>query len=275
MGSNKLYLRESVAKQAYACASCDSIIRKYSRYYRFDPHPFARMRGEAETKHYCIACVEGREVVARFIHRLPPHLVDSRQLRLDFKDDLIVRPAYVFLVSATRQLISQIEQDYSAIYRLEPGQFEDLIRDRFEQMGFTTEKVGHTFRKDGGIDLLFWPRSGGAWPFLGAAQLKHHRKATTTTPVQDIREFRGAIGGLPIDIGVVVTNTTFTPDAEWLAQNRSPILRLRDMRSLRRWVAGNFIDDADWRELPQEIELCPGVKIDLSKRLLRRNEAPN
>ncbi|MBI5489933.1 MAG: hypothetical protein HY905_21535 [Deltaproteobacteria bacterium] len=34
---------------------------------------------------------------------------------------------------------------------------------------------------------------------------------------------------------------------------------LRGLTDIRRWLVGNFGDDAEWREIPREIELCPGV----------------
>jgi hypothetical protein len=71
---------------------------------------------------------------------------------------------------------------------------------------------------------------------------------------------------LPFHIGMVVTNTSFTADARWYAENQPAIIRLRDMEDLKRWIDSNFTDEAEWREMPAAIELCPGVTIDLSNK---------
>lgn len=62
---------------------------------------------------------------------------------------------------------------------------------------------------------------------------------------------------------MVVTNTTFTPDARDFAARSPSLLRLRDFHDLMRWVGDNFTDEAEWRELPKRIQLCDGVSIDL------------
>jgi hypothetical protein len=64
--------------------------------------------------------------------------------------------------------------------------------------------------------------------------------------------------------GVLVTNTSFTVDADWVA-SRIGSIPLRDFSDVHRWIHGRFIDSQDWRELPDEIELCPGVRVRIPK----------
>jgi len=59
----------------------------------------------------------------------------------------------------------------------------------------------------------------------------------------------GAILGHPFNAGFVVTNTTFSPDAEWYAREHAKLIRLRGFDDIRRWVCGNFTDEAEWREV--------------------------
>ena len=61
---------------------------------------------------------------------------------------------------------------------------------------------------------------------------------------------------------MVVTNTSFTPDAEWFAEQQRSLIRLRGLQDLRRWIAAEFTDEAEWREMPRRIELCPGITVD-------------
>ena len=114
----------------------------------------------------------------------------------------------------------------------------------------------------------FWPSRDVSFPFLGAVQAKHHRSPNRTTGAESVRAFRGALR-LPVNIGIMITNTNFTPDAKWFAEQYPVGLRLRDTRDLQRWIKGNFTDDCDWREFPDRIELCPGMWVDIPWRNVR------
>jgi len=67
------------------------------------------------------------------------------------------------------------------------------------------------------------------------------------------------------NIGMIVTNTSFTPDAQWFADNNSRLLRLRDSKDLCRWMRHDFINEAEYREIPNEITVAPGVTIAVPK----------
>jgi len=131
-------------------------------------------------------------------------------------------------------------------------------------MGFSTRRIGKTFSKDGGVDLLFW-NDDSPFPFLGAAQMKYHASPERRTGAASVREFVGATGRLPVGAGVLVTNTSFSYDAQWIAARLASSVRLRDAQDLRRWILGRFVDQAEWREIPAEIELCPGVVVRIPR----------
>ncbi len=76
-----------------------------------------------------------------------------------------------------------------------------------------------------------------------------------------MRDFAGAIAGQPFTAGIFVTNTSFTPDARWFAGRQEGLVRLRGFADIRRWMLDDFDDDAEWRELPSSITLCPGVVV--------------
>lgn len=275
-GERKLYLRESRARHTYSCALCSSLIRRGTVYYRDEPFPMDHMRGTAEVRLLCFGCVAGKSsenLVARLRTRsvIEP-FQDEHQLILPLGEEAIIHRTYVQLVNVTAALAERILNDYEEIYRIDPESFEYLIQDRLCAMGMEAERVSHTFRKDGGVDIVFWPRKPFPIPFLGAAQLKHHRSPLTKTGPAVIRELAGVLHRQPFNFGIVVTNTTFTPDAQWFASQEQTLIRLRDMSDLKRWVASNFTDDAEWRELPSELELCPGVKINLTRRIFRKPE---
>jgi hypothetical protein len=177
----------------------------------------------------------------------------------------LVRPVEVQILDASDVLIERLSRDPDELYRIGPERFEELVNNRVRAMGFATQRTGRPFAKDGGVDLLFW-REDASFPFLGALQAKYHWSPDKNTSVSDVRDFAGTIETLPIAVGVMVTNTDFSYDAQWVAKKLQSRIMLRDERDLRRWVSGRFVDALDWREIPDEIELCPGVRISIPKR---------
>ena len=133
--------------------------------------------------------------------------------------------------------------------------FENLVYDRLDNMGFELARVGSgTYRKDGGIDIVAWPRAS-AIPYLMAVQAKHtgspHRKISPA-PVRDLL---GAVQMHGFNIGLLVTNTTFTPDARWVAEQRPLLMRLCDAVDLQRWLRNEYLREQEWRDIPTEIEV--------------------
>lgn len=164
----------------------------------------------------------------------------------------------IAITVATSQsaLVELLLRDPDAIYGLAPDTFEELICDRFIARGFELRRVGATNRKDGGIDIFFWPLGKTAIPYLGVAQVKHHRSKNIHEGPRTVREFAGTLAALPINVGVIVTNTSFTPDARWFANERAKLIQFRENEDITRWLAGNFTDPAEWRDIPHSIEVC-------------------
>lgn len=175
----------------------------------------------------------------------------------------LVRPVRIELLGVGDCLSRYLTADPSLVHDLSPEQFEEFICERFDAMGLEPRRVGHTFHADGGIDVVFWPRKPSPFPFLGAAQIKHHRNPATVEGPKSVRELVGSINGQPFSAGVIVTNTTFSPSAEWYARQQSGLIRLRGFADIRRWLTDNFGADEEWRELPSSIELAPGVSVKI------------
>lgn len=192
---------------------------------------------------------------------LPIDLVDSAEVIQ--KDLLSPHPLRVELIGIGRVLSKKLIKDPSLIHSISPEQFEDFICERLYAMGMEPKKTGLTNKKDGGIDILFWPRKPAIFPFLGAAQIKHHRKSNINEGSGSVRDFAGAIATHPINAGLLVTNTSFTPDARWFASQHATLIKLREFGDICRWMVSNFSDEEEWREIPKSIELCPGVIIDI------------
>jgi hypothetical protein len=188
---------------------------------------------------------------------------DSQQLLLPFAQH--VKPTCVHLVDISSTLSARILANPHELLQLNPPQFEQLVLERLCAMGLDAHPVGGgTFRRDGGIDIVFTPPRTCPFPFLGAVQVKHRRDPHTKVGPEPLRELLGVMAAHRFfAAGMIVTNTTFTADAKDFATRSQSVLRLRDFKDLMRWVADNFTDDAEWRELPKRIQLCDGISIDL------------
>jgi len=73
--------------------------------------------------------------------------------------------------------------------------------------------------------------------------------------------------GKGFGVGLLITNTAFTRDAIWAANRDSDrdFLPLRDFTDLKRWLEGHSGQDRDWREIPEKIELAPGIVVEIPK----------
>jgi hypothetical protein len=171
-----------------------------------------------------------------------------------------MQPLRIQVVSINDALVQHLALDPTLLYQITPNAFEELVCERFFAMGLESRRVGNSNQKDGGIDILFWPRGRTAFPFIGAAQVKHHRDVRLKEGPASVREFKGVIEAHSLNAGLLVTNTTFTPDATWFAREHAKLLRLRDFADVSRWLQNSFGDE-EWREIPRTIELCPGVII--------------
>lgn len=265
-----LYLIETRAQNTYTCAACNNIIPRGTRHFRHDPYPYARAYRGQKVTHWCRDCIlasqpAAKDTITKRI-RVPALRVLSQAI--DGPNVMRIEPLRVELVGVAALLHKKLAIEPSLVHQLTPEQFEEFVCDRLFAMGLEARRTGATNSKDGGIDVLFWPRQRGAFPFLGAAQVKHHRNPERKEGSSTIRDFYGAISVHPINAGLVVTNTTFSPDAEWFARERAKLVRLRDFSDIRRWILNNFDDEAEWKELPKSIELCPGVIVDVRKHTM-------
>jgi len=257
------YLRFSRARYPYVCACCS--IARGEPYFRDEPHPFARLRSpELTTRQVCVGCVLGERVAHDFLRSLG----DPRQLPLGFeltKNGFLRFPPRVELVTVTQEVLQVLAADPERLRDATPQFFEEFVCDRLNALGYDLERVGSgTFRKDGGVDIVAWPRAQVV-PCLMAVQVKHTALLGRRIGPQPVRDLLGTVQTHGFNVGLLVTNTTFTADARWVAEQRPLLVRLRDIEDLRRWLRDEFLQEQEWRDLPRQIELCPGVIIKLPR----------
>jgi hypothetical protein len=199
----------------------------------------------------------------------PMRLYLLKQIEELSKDKWGSRELYlVGMRNITTSLLAYLCEDIERLKQLSAEQFQYLIADRLEQWRLGVQIVGHVNRMDGGIDIIAYPRTPSI-PFLLAVQAKHHR-LNRKTSVGDVRDFYGAITSRAnsFHFGIVVTNTAFTPNAQFFAECNKTLLRLRDASDLRRWLNNDFDNPFEWRELPSKVLLAPGVEIEIPRPTL-------
>jgi transcriptional regulator with XRE-family HTH domain len=178
----------------------------------------------------------------------------------------------VSFLDVTPQLISVLTEHPEELRRLSPERFEHVVAERIDRMGYDVQLTGRTNQRDGGIDLIAVPKIRTLGSFLMAAQIKHHRGENTTgrPDVDRLLAWKDS----PFRVGLMVTNTSFSRDARWLADQVSnrAFLRLRDFEDLKRWLRGQFDAESDWRELPDVISLAPGISVEVPKPRLRNSQ---
>jgi transcriptional regulator with XRE-family HTH domain len=168
-------------------------------------------------------------------------------------------------VDVTPQLLPYLKQDPNLLHSLTPEQFEDFIAERLSRMGFSIQKTGGTFRRDGGIDLIAMPSRCSVASFLMAVQAKHSAKHAKVgrAAIDRLLSWKDSV----FRLGLLVTNTGFTKDALWTAalDRNTGFLRLRDFEDMKKWIEGNLWSPTEWREIPQFIELAPGITVPVPR----------
>jgi transcriptional regulator with XRE-family HTH domain len=175
------------------------------------------------------------------------------------------RTAAVTIVDVSPRLLNFLQEAPERLHELSPEQFEHFVAERLDRMGYDVSLTGPTTRRDGGVDLIAVPKVRTLGSFILAGQVKHHQghQRTGREAVDRLLAWKGSVFGL----GLLVTNTAFTRDAVWAAKQtgNDVFLRLRDFEDLRRWLQGNFGDEQDWREIPDQIQLAPGIVVDVPR----------
>jgi hypothetical protein len=116
------------------------------------------------------------------------------------------------------------------------------------------------------VDIIAVPKNAGDGTFLLAGQVKHH-SGTQKTGREAIYRLLSLKNSHFRLLGLLVTNTEFTSDAQWIAakDDNKFFARLRDLSDIKRWLENDFADESEFRELPDEIELAPGVRITVPR----------
>jgi Restriction endonuclease len=161
-------------------------------------------------------------------------------------------------LSLRGDLLNVLLESPDELYSLSPDDFELLICDRLDAMGFAPVRVGRAFQPDGGVDIVAVPRSSPL-PFVVAVQAKHRRQPGKISSGA-VRDLAGIAGRSPFNMGLLVTNAEFSEDARWAARAHGSLVRLRDINDVKNWLRDQFgpgVSD----QYPDAIELRPGLSV--------------
>lgn len=175
------------------------------------------------------------------------------------------RKPRVTVVSASKYVLEVLQRNPHALFGLTSDQFEEFACDRMDAAGYNVRRVGSAYTRDGGVDIVGWPKASSVFPHLLAIQVKHHRSPDIRTPAGPVKELRDVVSYGKFQAGLLVTNSTFTPDARAWAALAPHIVRLRDFEDLKRWIEDNFLCDEEWREVPSEVVLPSGIIIPIPR----------
>jgi hypothetical protein len=108
----------------------------------------------ADVLHFCKSC----SIIGGWI---PPNdgegeqVSDEDQLQLPFSRH--VKRTQIRLIDISETVWTNILTNPDELLQLNPAQFEEFVFERLCAMGLSAHRVGKTFRKDGGIDIIFTP----------------------------------------------------------------------------------------------------------------------
>jgi Restriction endonuclease len=148
---------------------------------------------------------------------------------------------------------------------LSPEDFERIVAERLDRMGYNVILTGNWNRKDGGVDLIAVPKEARVGSVMLTRQVNHHKGdlKTGVDAVDRLLAWKDSYFG----VGMLVTNTAFAKDAIRKAQqdHNSRFLRLRDFVDLKRWLQEQWGTEDEWREIPDRIEIAPGIVVEVPR----------
>lgn len=208
----------------------------------------------------------GLSVAAALSGKIWSHY-DDRSVRplteVDSRED-ISEEQKIVIVHDVPKILEDLKNDINIIYKLSAEQFENFVCERLVAMGYGVEKTGKTYERDGGVDIIAWPKCLQGLKFLIAVQAKHSGKSTRKIGPQPVKDLTCTVSGSKDFVfGILVTNVWFTPHAEYFAEREKKIIRLRNFGHLKRWIMNDFTGDPELREVPNRIPLTKDKYIDL------------
>ncbi len=146
------------------------------------------------------------------------------------EDDLLVaRPK---IISSTAAIIEKLRSHPEEFYKLPPRKYEEVIACLLEDMGLEVHLTGQT--RDGGKDILAFMNTE-IGRLLCLVEAKRFRKSRVVG-VDLVRNLYGVLFHEQANSGLLVTTSSFSPDALSFQGQHQYQLHLRDYTDLAQWV---------------------------------------
>lgn len=136
------------------------------------------------------------------------------------------------VISTNEQILRMVRDNPSAMYSLPPRQFEELVAEILDKMGYDISLTPES--KDGGFDMYAaW--KDGLGEFLYLVECKRYAP-NRTVGVQLVRALNGVVDEKRATAGILVTTSHFTREAHEFQQRLQHRLSLRDYVHLQKWL---------------------------------------
>lgn len=144
----------------------------------------------------------------------------------------IITAATPIIVSANNNLITSLKKRPGDIYNLAPRDFEKLLAELLQDMGWEVELTKQT--RDGGSDILAY-LSTDIGRLLCLVEAKHYRE-DRKIGVDLVRALYGTLVDAQANSAMLVTTSSFTKDAREFQQKHKYQLTLRDYADVVEWI---------------------------------------
>jgi HJR/Mrr/RecB family endonuclease len=162
---------------------------------------------------------------------LEGHLYDLNDTNIVQQNQLI-EIAKPIVVSANEAMIAELKKHPDDIFRLTSRQYEELIAELIRDMGYEVTLTKTT--RDGGKDILASIKTEMG-DFLCLVEAKHYRE-DRKVGVSLVRELYGTLCDYQANSAMLVTTSSYSPDAKALQQKHQYQLSLRDYTDVATWI---------------------------------------
>jgi restriction system protein len=162
---------------------------------------------------------------------LAGHLYDLDDAKPADREGLI-SIAKPVIVSANEAMVEALKKHPKDIFRLSPRKYEELIAELLDDMGYEVSLTKAT--RDGGKDILASMKTE-CGDFLCLVEAKRYRQERKIG-VSLVRTLYGTLCDYQATSGMLVTTSTYSPDAQAFQKNHQYQLSLRDYTDVAGWI---------------------------------------
>jgi restriction endonuclease Mrr len=141
----------------------------------------------------------------------------------------VVKPK---IITTNASLVERLQKSPQSVHELTPRQYEELLADLLDDMGYEVELTPAT--RDGGKDIMAYMNTAHG-KILCLVEAKKYR-SDRTVGVSLVRELFGTLADANATSAMLVTTSSFSPDAKAFQQRHEYKLALRDYGNVVDWI---------------------------------------